>query len=56
MDGHVLLDAVAPEYQQKHPVRSGSVGSVQELHKKEVFSAEEQARIEQGLKGLGYLG
>jgi predicted AlkP superfamily phosphohydrolase/phosphomutase len=55
MDGHVLLDALQPEYADPAAVRYGPPAARGSAGPAEVMSAEEQSILEERLRGLGYV-
>lgn len=55
MDGRVLLEALEPAYTQDHPVVAGEPAVVAGPVEGYSYSAEEQAQIEEQLRGLGYI-
>lgn len=57
MDGCVLTEALREEYRAQHPVRwSEATDEMGRETKPEISTEEESQRIEEGLRGLGYLG
>jgi len=55
MDGRVLLEALEPAYTRDHPVMAGEPAVVAGPVEGYSYSAEEQAQIEEQLRGLGYI-
>lgn len=56
VDGRALLELFTPAWRTDHPLRSQHVtGEEMGLQTSQPFSAEEEALIEERLKGLGYL-
>ena len=55
LDGAVLTDAFEPKALQDRPVRTTSPLSSKEQEEESPYSAEEEALIEESLRGLGYL-
>ena len=55
MDGRVLLEALEPAYTRDHPVVAGEPAVVAGPVEGYSYSAEEQAQIEEQLRGLGYI-
>ena len=55
LDGSVLTDAFDPKALEDRPVRNTSPLSSKEQEDESPYSAEEEALIEESLRGLGYL-
>ncbi|MDG6998528.1 MAG: alkaline phosphatase family protein [Nitrososphaerota archaeon] len=55
MDGHALLDAFTDEYKQSSPVTWEESEPAQTEREAQILSSEEEKKIEERLKALGYL-
>ncbi|HEU4480372.1 MAG TPA: alkaline phosphatase family protein [Actinomycetota bacterium] len=55
LDGRVIEEAFRPEHLKDHPVEKTSALSSAERDETSPYSAEEEAMIEESLRGLGYL-
>lgn len=55
LDGSVLIEAFAPEHVENHPVASIAPLSSKATQESSPYSEEEEATIEESLRGLGYL-
>ncbi|MDP9068676.1 MAG: alkaline phosphatase family protein [Actinomycetota bacterium] len=55
LDGHVLTDALEPEMLRDRPIKTTAPLSSREEEEASPYSAEEEAIIEESLRGLGYL-
>jgi len=57
MDGKVLLEAFQEEFAAAHPVhyRTADLPAYAESHAKAAYTAEESEKIQERLKGLGYI-
>jgi predicted AlkP superfamily phosphohydrolase/phosphomutase len=55
LDGRVLEDAFTPSHLQDRPVETTAALSSRQRDESSPYSAEEEAQIEESLRGLGYL-
>ena len=55
MDGHVLADALRPEFLAAHPVKAGAASGISESDRSSGYTDEESAKVEERLQALGYL-
>jgi len=55
MDGRVLHDIFEPAFEETHIVQY-QVAATRDPWEEHVLSSEEEAEIEERLRGLGYLG
>jgi predicted AlkP superfamily phosphohydrolase/phosphomutase len=55
LDGVVLADAFSPEHLKEHPIESVAALSSGKRDESSPYSEEEEAAIEESLRGLGYL-
>jgi hypothetical protein len=54
MDGRVLLEAMRPAWADPAAVRRGPPAAREDVSSADVLTAEEQAVLEERLRGLGY--
>ena len=55
LDGSVITDAFEDDFLTSHPVRTTDALTSEERDEESPYSAEEEALIEESLRGLGYL-
>lgn len=55
LDGHVIEEAFRPSHLQDHPIRATGAISSGPRDESSPYSEEEEAMIEESLRGLGYL-
>ncbi|MFP5298551.1 MAG: hypothetical protein ACLGHL_06165 [Actinomycetota bacterium] len=55
LDGKVMLGAFTPEWTESHPIETITPLSSSEKDEASPYSADEEAQIEEALRGLGYL-
>jgi hypothetical protein len=55
LDGRVLTDAYDPDWLRDHPVRTGAPPSAGSRPEESPYTEEEEALIEESLRGLGYM-
>jgi hypothetical protein len=55
LDGNVLSDAFDPQWLVDRPIETTAPLSSESKEEETPYSAEEEAQIEESLRGLGYL-